>query len=436
MKRLTTRSLAPLGAAVAIVMLLSPAAQSAAPLQQGALAVSPGQSQTITCTTSLTIAPASSQSVTIACAPASGATAMPTPTSTATVPPASTATRTPVATTGPTASPVATAVPPPSGGSVGMWISAAELASRPMSGAAWGRVKAAADGSLGTPKISDQDSKHDTNTLAVALVYARTGDTFYRSKAADAIMAAIGTEQGGRVLALGRNLVSYVIAADLIGLKTYDAGKDAQFRSWLSAVRTSGMTECEHLIACHSRRPNNWGTHAGASRIAADIYLGDKTDLDQAARVYEGWLGNRNRYAGFSYGDLSWQADPSQPVGINPKGAKRDGHSIDGVMPDDQRRGGGYTYPFPCENYSWEGSQGMVVALHLLHRAGYDAWNWSDKAALRSVDWQYNVNNSCAAQGDDTWQIYLINRAYGSNFPVGAANTGKNMGWTDWTHGP
>jgi hypothetical protein len=49
-------------------------------------------------------------------------------------------------------------------------------------------------------------------------------------------MAAIGTERGGRTLALARNLVSYVIAADLIDLKSYDAGKDQQFRSWLARL--------------------------------------------------------------------------------------------------------------------------------------------------------------------------------------------------------
>jgi hypothetical protein len=42
----------------------------------------------------------------------------------------------------------------------GIWISLAELAALPMSGPAWTRLKAAADGSLGTPNIADQDSNH------------------------------------------------------------------------------------------------------------------------------------------------------------------------------------------------------------------------------------------------------------------------------------
>src|SRR5690348_6398540 len=82
----------------------------------------------------------------------------------------------------------------------GIWLSYEEIAKLPMTGKAWSNVKSAADGYLGTANISDQDSKHDVNTLAVALVYARTGTATYRTKAADAIMAAIGTEKGGRTL--------------------------------------------------------------------------------------------------------------------------------------------------------------------------------------------------------------------------------------------
>lgn len=62
---------------------------------------------------------------------------------------------------------------------------------------------AAADGSLGTARVSDQSSEHDVKTLAVALVYARTGVATYRTNAANAIMSAVGTESGGRTLAVG-----------------------------------------------------------------------------------------------------------------------------------------------------------------------------------------------------------------------------------------
>ena len=56
------------------------------------------------------------------------------------------------------------------------------------------------------------------------------------------------------------------------------------------------------------------------------IYLGDDVEVDAAARVFRGWLGDRTAYAGFRYGDLSWQANPLAPVGINAPGARIQGH--------------------------------------------------------------------------------------------------------------
>ena len=81
-----------------------------------------------------------------------------------------------------------------------------------------------------------------------------------------------------------------------------------------------------------------------------------------------------------------------------------------------------------------EALQGAVVEAELLSRAGFDTWNWSDKALLRAITWEYNVNNF-PAKGDDTWEIFIINHAYGTNFPTSAANTGKNLDFTDWIYG-
>jgi hypothetical protein len=187
---------------------------------------------------------------------------------------------------------------PVSAATKGIWLSPAEIKAKPMSGAAWTKLKAAADGALGTPKIADQESDHDVKTLAVALVYVRTGVASYRVKAANAIMAVVGTEAGGRTLALGRNLPNYVIAADLIDLQGYNASDDARFRAWLSGIRNTSLGGLT-LISTHEQRPNNWGTYAGAARIAADVYLGDTADLARAAKVFQGWLGNRAAYSGF-----------------------------------------------------------------------------------------------------------------------------------------
>jgi hypothetical protein len=322
---------------------------------------------------------------------------------------------------------------PPTTPTMGLWITPAELAQLPTSGSAWQRLKATADGSLGTPNIADQNSDHDVKTLAVALIYARTSNAAYRAKAANAILAAIGTERGGRTLALGRNLLSYVIAADLIDLHGYDGARDQQFRTWLSAVRYERL-DGGTLISTHERRANNWGTHAGASRIAADVYLGDSTDLARAAHVFQGWLGDRSAYSGFSYGDLSWQANPGAPVGINPLGAMKAGRSIDGALPEEMRRGCSFRWP-PCSTgYPWGGLEGALIEAQLLSRVGYDAWNWSDKALLRAA--RFLSSLGWWNDGDDQWMPFLINHVYGTRFPTRlVASTGKSFGYTDWLYG-
>jgi len=315
---------------------------------------------------------------------------------------------------------------------LGIWISPSEIAQLPMKGEAWDAVLSASRESTSSPQISDQNDPTNVRVMAKALVYVRTGDERLREEVIAACRAAIGTERGGRTLALGRELAAYIIAADLVELPSAD---DTAFRSWL---RTLPDLELENktLVSTHEVRPNNWGTHAGASRLALAVYLGDGDELARAAKVFRGWLGDRDGYAGFKYGDTSWQADASRPIGINPVGASRDGHSLDGVLPDDQRRGGSYEWPAPRENYVWEALQGALAQAVILDRAGYqDVWSWQDQALLRAVRWLNEVNDY-PAEGDDSWQPHVVNYFYQTDFPAPVpSRPGKNVGFTDWTHG-
>ena len=318
-----------------------------------------------------------------------------------------------------------------------IYASPGELASRPTSGAAWSKLSTAAAASCGTPDLANQDDPTNVCVLAKALVFARTGDGGARTDVANALRSiASGSGYSGRALALGRELAAYVIAADLIDLPSYDIALDGQFRQRLSALLTiptsSGPAS---LVECHEDRPNNWGTHCGASRAAVAAYLGNRAELERVAQVFKGWLGDRSSYAGFSYGDLSWQCNPSAPVAINPRGCTKDGRSLDGVLPDDQRRGGSFTWPAPQENYVYEALQGALLQAMILSRAGYDVFNWEDKALLRAYQWLHTVNNYPAAS-DDTWQPHVVNRVYGTSFPAPVPSSpGKNVGFTDWTHG-
>jgi hypothetical protein len=344
----------------------------------------------------------------------------------------------------------------------GIWISRAEVRRLPVRGAAWERVKAAADGPLGEADIADQNSDHDVLTLAVALVYARTGDESYRRKAAEAIESAVGTEKGGSTLALGRNLLSYIIAADLIDLRAYDPVAEASFRQWLAAVRHeplgSEAVRDQTLIGTAERALNNWGGMAGASRVAIAAYLGDERDLGRAAKIMKGWLGDRSAYPGipgplfgpndvgrgFRAGgyndDLSWQSDPDQPQGVNPEGATKHGHSIDGALPDDMRRGGAFRWPPAYTQYPREALSGYVALAELLYRQGYDVYAWEQRALLRATRFLFELGRSF--RHEDWWEprvpaYWIINYRYGTSFPVEVGSRiGRNFGWADWTHAP
>jgi Alginate lyase len=318
----------------------------------------------------------------------------------------------------------------------GIWITLDEIRALPRSGRAWDRLLEQANRPAGTPNLSNQDQMNNVYVLAKALVYARTGEQRYRTEVRQNCMAAINTELDGETLALGRELAAYVIAADLVGLET---NEDVAFSNWLRRTLTENLAG-RTLRSTHDDRPNNWGTMAGASRAAVAAYLGDEAELERAAKVFKGWLGDHNSYARFNWGDLSWQADSNRPVGINPRGATKQGHSIDGIVPDDMRRGGGFRFPPGTTNYPWEGLAGAVVQAEVLHRAGYPAWQWQDQALKRAVEALFALSRRYGGSwwvndSDEQFIPWMINKRYGTQYPTNLpARPGKIMAWTDWTH--
>ena len=325
-------------------------------------------------------------------------------------------------------------------------MSKSALMALPTKGPAWENLVAIANDPPGAPDLTDQDNRVGVMTLASALVYARTGDDTYRERARSQIMAAIGTEQQGApnsILSLGRQLGAYVLAADFIKLSGAD---DATFRPWLDAIRTrelGGHGRWTALIATHEDAPQNWGSFAGASRIAASLYLNDTADVARAAQVLRGFLGDRSAYSGFQgpEGARSWSCDPAKFIPIN-GACSADGIDLDGAIVRDIDRGGNLKWP-PGRagiGYTLESLQALTLQAELLTINGYgDAWSWSDQALKRAA----GIVTRSGQAGGLTWNRsevsyyvpWILNARYALDLPTRAAGFGRVFGYTDWLYG-
>src|SRR4051812_39645700 len=131
--------------------------------------------------------------------------------------------------------PVPTPTPTPTPVAKALWIPHDRLMALPASGPAFDSLKAkaaTAEVNWG-PSITDQDSERGRTTMATALVAARLNDNALRGKVRDSIKRTIGQDDKSRANALlewGRNIPGFVIAADLIGLKTFDSAVDTSLR--------------------------------------------------------------------------------------------------------------------------------------------------------------------------------------------------------------
>lgn len=335
---------------------------------------------------------------------------------------------TPTPTTGaptPTSGPIPTFAP-----GQGIWISQAELMARPTTGTAWTNVLNAANSSWGGACLDNIDCNHDINTLAGALVAARTGDGNMRQKAIGGLHAATGSSLS-RALELGRGLQSYVIAADVLGYR------DPAFMAWVRRMlyaNVQGHSGGTGLLGTGLQSGSNWGGHARASWIAGYLYLKDPSldaDFAKMTNAYKAFIGmdvaNQMQYT-----STSWHPENKPKSGVNRLGSVRSGQDISGVLPEDWRRGGEFKWPPSQSTYMWGGMQGFVVSAVLMHRAGVVPINSGDNALIRAMDVLYRAG---IPLDDEKWIPWLVNYYAGKNYEtVSPTDPGKGMGWTDWTH--
>ena len=342
----------------------------------------------------------------------------------------------------------------------GIWISPATLRHLPTAGAAWERLRADAEADPGSADVADQDSGHDVATLAAALVCARTQSPELCDKARAGVVSAIGTERGGRWLAVGRNLTAYVIAADVMGLRADGEPDSAGTRveTWIRGFETERLADNntgEPTPFIPFASGSNASAQEGAAFAAVAAYLGDRAALARAWDAFRTYVcdpsaPDRERIDLHRGVEAGWAHDDRHPCAVNPAGAAkqippgRPGAGqvlpVGGAIINDMARGGDLAWPPGRTQYPWVGLEGLVPAAVILHRAGYPAFAVADGAVLRAVRYLRDLQLST---GSGRWFqerrsneiIQLANVAYGAHFRVDLpAGAGRTVGYTDWTH--
>lgn len=354
-----------------------------------------------------------------------------------------------------------------------MLISAERLASLPTSGAAYTYMKQRADAAMANMSLSSPNAtspwlpnfngsgyvpRPGVQTLAAALVYARTGDVRYRDFVIRSNRFVIGSEDAasndgtsfsGKELAVSRNIGAYVLAADLVGMDPAVTGSrpgytSTVWRTWLGALRTKliggSAGSCESMARCDNERAHNWGAFASAGRVAIDVYLGDPTDLAVAVSRLKRWLGESQEGAQWkptadfdaSYACVpaggSWQA-------VNGTGC---GLQKDGMIVEDISRSAlpFFSYDSTGIGYTMEAYQAQLFAGILLQRQGYDVFNWGNQAFRRVMDWLQREGKPFGTNSGVERHVSWIPRYfYGRSYPTTAAGMGRTLGFTDWLYG-
>lgn len=348
----------------------------------------------------------------------------------------------------PTATPTRTQLP--SGN--GVWISQNEIIQRPTSGAAWNAVFSAASGSWGSPSVANQDSNHDQMVLAGAYVCARTGQ--HCDKTVQGLLSAIGTESGARWLAIGRNMLGYTIAADVMRNSGHLSGSDLdRVSNWINSFITRTLADNNgggQEVNTPFESGSNASAQEGAVYAAIAKYGGNTTKLNYVwnrFRLYSCDKTNNpeqtiNIDNGFE-GGWSHASTKTEACAINPKGSTKNSHSIDGAPINDIVRGGAFTWPPGPTQYVWTGYRGYIDAAVLLQRAGFPALAVKDNAPLRTIQYicylQTNTPGGWWRLSDSDNASHLAKKVYGWNAPSGCDTqypTGQDMilGFTDWTH--
>ncbi len=332
-----------------------------------------------------------------------------------------------------------------------MFITRAELESKPTSGAGWTFLKSKADmSSWGTVNLADQNALTQSYVLAGALVYARTGITSYRDKVIEYVKRAPGTEIDGtdQLLNLARTLYGYVVAADLVGMPLSTVCNNGQtWGQYLQGIRQTaipGNSRWPTLEKTSADSASNWGAYALSTHLAVSYALNDTAAIQRDINIFKRYLGDTtspaaafnptSAYVHNNHG-ATWDMSPTMQRGINPASATNDRA---GAIVEDVMR----SYDVPsiacCKPevagilYSEEAMDGFFSTMQLLRAHGVDLTRAQDSAAKRA--YHYMVTHGGPGPYTVTRYLpYFVNYHYGTSYPVQTEDRPyRHLGYGSW----
>lgn len=313
-----------------------------------------------------------------------------------------------------------------------MIISRDSLMALPTSGAAWTTIKSSADAAA-TPDLCNQDNKADVNALAAGIVYARTGNAAYRAKVINLISSAMASQRDGcnnAVLAMGRQLGGYVLAADFAGYR------DPAFTNWLTGIldrKVGGHSRWFVLRFTAYDSASNWGVHALASTTAADIYLNRTADIAKDWEVFsaygkpQGWPFNKASSFNEQWSCVATNSTGKLPIAINTPCLKS-GINLDGAPVEDSSRSSFGSY----STYIHESLQGYAVMAQLFERTGRNGWTVNNSQVCRAAQFG-NRAGRLNDNGVSYFVAFMANRFCGLSLPTKTPTSrGRMFGFSDW----
>jgi PKD domain len=338
-----------------------------------------------------------------------------------------------------------------------LFVSAAQLAELPTTGAEWDELVDHATPALGTPSLLDSSQYISGRVVARGLAWARngTGGSTSRSAVISACAALAGTSNAYDSRAMFRALAGYVIAADLVDMPrdtpmTHQPG--TTWDAWTRAAVTGawGSDPAWPSVYAGAAAPHHEGGYARASYAALAAYHGLADDLGRCYAILSRYVGNTDRPNPFTAPTADGKAGgwwcatgfdaaaaahylAAQGV-INPDCSTAKG----GVNVEDAARGGG---PSVITGngvlYSLGAAEGNLAAAIILARHGYPQI-WGDGAnGLRRAATRLAVDAAVS-----TWLAqhrgipYLINQVYGAGTiatpTAGTIGNSRLLQGVDW----